>query len=344
MSDLAINEAQAQWLSSQGYMTHDALNQALYHCRSQTQYDLCGWLEQHGLLSSEQARITRQAVQASPQFGALPQSQDFLKTQATPLSVPDSDALKTLKTSLGPNALQIMQSALADRYLIEKIAGQGGMGTILKAYRLTDQEPVAVKVLSESATQSLEAKRFQREARLLQSLNHENIARVFEYGIASQIPYFVMEWLDGPDLEEKIRAYFRGQSEAFTLEDLTLFLADVADALAYCHSEGLIHRDIKPSNILILSNGHAKLIDFGLVKRDKQVMDSHSLTLSKSDEALGTPAFMAPEQVDPKGDFGTVCPATDVWGLGTTLFYALTGSPPYEGETITNLYIKLLTQ
>lgn len=218
------------------------------------------------------------------------------------------------------------------------------MGIILKAYRLKDQEPVAIKVLPASAAKSLEAKRFQREARLLQSLNHENIARVFEWGSASQTPYFVMEWVEGPDLDEKIRAFFKGQAQAFTLEELTLFLADVADALAYCHSEGLIHRDIKPSNILILSNGRAKLIDFGLVKRDEQVMDSHSLTLSKSDEALGTPAFMAPEQVDPKGDFGTVCPATDVWGLGTTLFYALTGSPPYEGETITNLYIKLLTQ
>lgn len=346
MSDPVINDLQAQWLSSQRCLSADALNQARYHCQSQVQFDLCALLEQHGQITPVQAASARQAAQSYRESGAWSPSQDFIRTHSTPLASPgaNADAMQTLKTSIGPNALQIMQNALKENYAIERIAGQGGMGVILKAYRVKDQEPVAIKVLSETAAKSLEAKRFQREARLLQGLKHENIARVFEYGKASEIPYFVMEWVEGPDLEEKIREFFRGRAEAFTYEELTLFLADVADALVYCHSEGLIHRDIKPSNILILSDGRAKLIDFGLVKRDQQRMDSHSLTLSKSDEALGTPAFMAPEQVDPKGDFGTVCPATDVWGLGTTLFYALTGSPPYEGETITNLYIKLLTQ
>lgn len=345
MSEFALNELQAQWLLSQGLVPEAALQQALLHCRGPAPSELCQCLEQRSLIDQGQAYQTRQAVQFYQQNHRWPPSQDSLKTHSTPRDAPISDSgrLNPLTHSAGPNIMQVVQAALQDRYVIEGVAGQGGMGMILKAFRLKDQVPVAIKVLTQENAERVETKRFQREARLVQALNHPNIARVFEHGMATQVPYFVMEWIEGLDLEEKIRAYYKGEQASFSHAELTLFLADVADALAYCHREGLIHRDVKPSNILIC-NGRAKLIDFGLVKRDEQVMDSHSLTLSKSGEALGTPAFMAPEQVDPKGDFGTVCPATDVWGLGTTLFYALTGMPPYEGETITNLYIKLLTQ
>lgn len=111
MSDLDINDLQAQWLSGQRCIAPDALNQALFHCQQHPQYDLCAWLEQRGQLSSEQAHSARQVAQHYRQFGTWPPSRDFIKTHSTPPAPPNTrnDALTTLNTAMGPNAMQIMQ-------------------------------------------------------------------------------------------------------------------------------------------------------------------------------------------------------------------------------------------
>jgi serine/threonine protein kinase/formylglycine-generating enzyme required for sulfatase activity len=215
--------------------------------------------------------------------------------------------------------------------VLEEIA-RGGQGVVLRAEHVRLGAPVALKLLLDVGDEGLR-KRFTQEAKVLARLTHPNLPRVTDLGEVEGQPFLAMELIDGSDLHKLLQQ--EGIPElAWTVE----VLEAVADALGYCHGRGIVHRDLKPQNVLIeRESGRPVLTDFGLVKVDPTAAPSMASEgpLSMTGEIKGTPAYMAPEQIDPS--FGPVGPRTDVYALGATLYALLTGRAPFQGESVYNL-------
>ncbi|WP_437486660.1 protein kinase [Sorangium sp. So ce1014] len=218
---------------------------------------------------------------------------------------------------------------LAGRFELESVAGAGGMGDVYRARDRQDGEPVALKVLR-SADPQLVA-RFQREARLLAELRHPAIARHVGHGVSDQGQhYLAMEWLDGEDLAARLARGPLGVEEGLAL------VRRVAEALSLVHARGVIHRDLKPAN-LFLEGGRldqVKILDFGIA-RDPAATGG----LTEPGVPLGTPAYMAPEQVRGELDIDA---RADVYALGCILFECLTGQPPFWAEHAFAVFVKVL--
>ncbi|MBX3471060.1 MAG: serine/threonine protein kinase, partial [Planctomycetes bacterium] len=202
---------------------------------------------------------------------------------------------------------------------------RGGQGAVLRARHAATGAAAALKVLVDPTDAA--ARRFAQEARVLERAAHPNVVRALGRGEAPGLSWLALELVQGEDLLALVR---RGPPP---VEVVARALGQVALALAHCHLLGVVHRDLKPGNVLLeAGTGRAVLVDFGLVKRDPGVL--HLSTLDDDGEALslsgslkGTPEYMAPEQVNER--LGEVGPATDVWGLGATLFHLLTGEAPF---------------
>lgn len=234
-------------------------------------------------------------------------------------------------------------------YTILKELTRGGMGIVLVAEHNETKREVALKLMLSDDPSSEAVKRFEREARALSSLDHPRIVKVLEFGHNDGIPWFAMELINGQTLEDQVRDSLKKTGAVPHIPSTIANIAEVADALAYCHSCEIIHRDIKPSNIVIeKQTGRPVLLDFGLVKRDPTKLGNTfkelELTVTVTQEGVGTPAYMSPEQLDPHGEFGPTSDRADTWGLGATLFYCLTGEPPYGGRSSAELYAALATQ
>jgi serine/threonine protein kinase len=206
---------------------------------------------------------------------------------------------------------------LAERlpaYQILRLLGRGGMGAVYQGVQLSLARPVAIKLLSPDLAASPDfVSRFQREARTLARLQHPGIVTVHDFGSTPDGHlYFVMEFVDGTDLQQVIQG--AGLEPAQALE-LTL---QVCEALQYAHSQGVIHRDIKPANVLLTQEGRAKLADFGLAR---PITLAPGMTAASM--VMGTPGYMAPEQLAGKIDH-----RADIYALGVMLYEMLTGSPP----------------
>jgi tetratricopeptide (TPR) repeat protein len=212
--------------------------------------------------------------------------------------------------------------------LLERI-GQGGMGEVYKARDDRMGRVVAVKVLSHGAIISDETvARFRREVRAAAQLSHPNIVTAYDADEAGGIHFLVMEYVDGTDLATMVKE--RGPLPVAQAVD---YLLQAAAALQYAHDKGIIHRDVKPGNLLVDRKNTVKVLDMGLARFDPQAAAAASLTdgLTVAGQIMGSLDYLAPEQaVDPD----TADRQADVYSLGCTLFYLLTGKPIYQGETV----------
>ncbi len=188
---------------------------------------------------------------------------------------------------------------------------------------------VAIKILTEAGMADEEARaRFLAEARLTGSLAHENIIGFYDYGEQDGRSFLVMEYFRGESLGAAIRGWRTGD-----LRNKLLIARQIANGLAYVHSKGIIHRDVKPDNVWIDSAGIVKIIDFGVAKTDEFSITGAGFT-------LGTPYYMAPEQV--RGDKPT--PLVDIYAFGVLLFELVTGIRPFEGQTVNEIFDQILHQ
>ncbi len=214
------------------------------------------------------------------------------------------------------------------KYELEKFLG-GGMSHVYKARDTVIGRTVAVKILTEQGCADPEAKaRFLQEARMAGNIQHDNIIQIFDFGEEEGRPFMVMEFLVGQDLRDAIKAEATGG-----FPDKLRIAVQVARALEYVHSKKIIHRDIKPENVHLDASGKAKLMDFGIAKAE-------GLSMTKAGFALGTPYYMAPEQV--LGE--QVGEPADVYAFGIMLFEMFTGAKPITGETVERLFYQILNE
>lgn len=198
-------------------------------------------------------------------------------------------------------------------YRVLEELGRGGMGVVYRGQDVRDGRPVALKVLLDPAANLELLERFRREVYALRGVEHPNLVRVLDLSL--QPPCAVFEYVAGGTLKARVE-----REGPLPWPAAAQLVGEVAEGVAAVHERGLLHRDIKPENVL-LDAGGAKLGDFGLVK------DLAQSTLTQSGATLGTPGFMAPEQIGSEKDRWSE--ATDVYGLAATLYFALTGVPPF---------------
>jgi len=214
-----------------------------------------------------------------------------------------------------------MQAALAGRYTIERELGRGGMATVYVVRDLKHDRRVALKVLHPELASTLGPERFQREIKLAARLQHPHILTVLDSGEGAGQLWYTMPFVEGESLRERLT-----RERQLPLDDALEITREVADALGYAHSQGIIHRDIKPENIL-LSRGHALVTDFGVARA---VQSAAGETLTETGMAVGTPAYMSPEQATAERDLDA---RSDLYSLGCVLYEMLAGEPPYTGPS-----------
>ena len=204
----------------------------------------------------------------------------------------------------------------------------GGMSHVYRGRDTLIDRPVVVKILTLESCSDADAKaRFLLEAKLAGNIQHENIVSVFDYGEHEGRPYIVMEFLKGKDLKYAIR-----NGTAGNYEERISIAIQIAEALQYVHSRGIVHRDIKPENIHIDPNGRVKLMDFGIAKTE-------DLSLTRTGFAMGTPYYMAPEQISGKKP----TPMVDIYAYGMVLFELLTGIRGVQGDTMESVFFQVMT-
>lgn len=225
----------------------------------------------------------------------------------------------------------IEESTEFDGFRTVGLLGSGAWGEVYKAKQVRLDRTVAIKLIHfERLANTADRKRFENEAKIAGGLRHPNIVGVFGAGVYCNRPYIAMEFVRGESLLEWTK------SENPSIREACLIMSKVARAAHFAHQQGILHRDIKPSNILLEGNGpEPKIADFGLA----QVLASQE-NLTMTDQRVGTPAYMAPEQLTG----GKSSPAADIYSLGATLYHAVTGQPPFSGETPLEVLSQVLEQ
>jgi uncharacterized protein (TIGR02145 family) len=207
------------------------------------------------------------------------------------------------------------------KYSIIRLIGEGGMASVYEGQHESLGTSSAIKVLNPILSTNPQIReRFKNEAKFMSSLKHPNIGIIHDFEESDTYLAIVMEMLDGQDLNALIKS--RGRFSDSEVYDV---FKQILSAFQYAHEKGIVHRDIKPSNIFILPNGHVKILDFGIAKLYGQGNE-----MTQTGTQMGTPIYMSPEQV--KAD-KTIDHRSDIYSLGVTLFYALNGIPPYDGNT-----------
>lgn len=214
--------------------------------------------------------------------------------------------------------------------------GAGALGVVYEAEQVSMGRRVAIKMLSSRAAAQPEVvTRFQREAKLSAAMQHNHVVGVFDCGMDRGVHFLLMEFVDGNTLAGLAEESENGRLDAKTA---TGFIRQIAEALSYAHGKDIIHRDIKPANILVSRAGVAKLADLGLAKQ----MDSGDAAgLTMQGMALGSPAYMPPEQIRNARDAG---PTADIYALGATFYQTVSGKLPFDGKTGTEVLTKVLRE
>ncbi len=222
-----------------------------------------------------------------------------------------------------------LESGLQDRYRIERELGRGGFATVFLAHDLRHDRPVALKVLHEDIAASIGAERFEREVKLAARLQHPHILSVFDSGEANGRLWFAMPFVEGESLRDRLN-----RERQLPIADAVGIAREVADALDYAHSRGIVHRDIKPENIL-LTRRHAMVADFGI---SRSIAEGG---LTQTGMAIGTPGYMSPEQATAER---TIDARTDIFSLGCVLYEMLVGEPPFTGPTAQAVIARMMTE
>jgi tetratricopeptide (TPR) repeat protein len=228
--------------------------------------------------------------------------------------------------------LDRLKAALSGQYAIERELGQGGMATVYLAHDLRHDRQVAVKVLRPELAATVGSERFLHEIKTTAGLNHPHILALHDSGEADGFLFYVMPYVEGESLRDRLT-----RERQLPLEDALQITREVADALGYAHSHGIIHRDVKPENIL-LESGHAIVADFGIARA--VFAGGAGQRLTASGFAVGTPAYMSPEQAS--GD-EQLDARSDVYALGSVLYEMLAGEPPHTGPTPQAILARQLT-
>jgi len=218
-----------------------------------------------------------------------------------------------------------LRSALADRYRLDRQVGQGGMATVYLADDLKHNRRVALKVLRPELAAALGHERFVREIEIAAQLQHPHILPLFDSGEAEGFLYYVMPFVDGESLRERL-----SREGSMPIPEAVRILREVVDALAHAHQHGVVHRDIKPDNVM-LSGRHAVVTDFGVAKA---VSAAGSDKLTTVGMALGTPTYMSPEQAMGETNLDQ---RADIYSVGALAYELFTGHPPFEKATAQQL-------
>lgn len=217
-------------------------------------------------------------------------------------------------------------------FRIDRLLGQGGMAMVYYGEDIKLHRPVAIKVLDKRyKNHPAYAARFVNEARMMAKWHHENIIQIYYADDAQGFPYYVMEYVDGQDLDAVLNLY-RGEGKLMPLADVLRIGNAVAGALDYAHRHGVIHRDVKPSNILLSKDGRVLLGDFGM-----------ALDVRDGSQGIvfGTPHYISPEQAKHSAD---AVPQSDTYSLGVILYEVLTGSVPFDNEPPEEIALKHISQ
>ncbi len=215
------------------------------------------------------------------------------------------------------------------KYELRRKLGKGGFGVVWEGWDPHLKRRVAIKVCTAEDIDL--RKRFAREAEAAGPMDHPNVVRVHEFGYAGETPYLVQEFLDGEDLSRRLE-----RSDApLSLEEKLRILAQVARGLEHAHGFGIVHRDVKPGNIRLLPDGRVKLLDFGIAR-----LESSATRLTRTGTAIGTVAYMAPEQVERD----SVSPQSDLFSLGVVAYELLSGARPFDAESMSRVFFRILNE
>jgi serine/threonine-protein kinase len=234
------------------------------------------------------------------------------------------------------SAEDLLGTVLEGAYRIERLVGEGGMGAVYEAAHLRLGTRVAVKVMARELAANPEAlARFHREALVTSGLGHPHIVQVLDFSTTpTGEPFLAMEFLEGEDLEHRLRRVRR-----LPIADVVHILKQVASALAATHAKAIVHRDLKPGNIFLLTaageNDFVKVLDFGISK-----VRSASTKLTRTSSVMGTPNYMSPEQA--KGHIEDIDERTDQWALACIVWECLSGEGPFWGENVPSILFQIV--
>jgi serine/threonine protein kinase len=247
----------------------------------------------------------------------------FGRDPANPARVPD--VVASVDTGR-----EVLAKALSDRYTLERELGRGGMATVYLARDVHQGQSVAVKAMHRNLSSAIGVERFRREMGIAASLSHPSIVPLYDSGSADGVLYYIMPYVEGESLFQRLE-----RERRLSLEDALQITHDVADALGYAHSRGILHRDVKPENIL-LDEAHALVADFGLARA---IGAADHRRLTETGVIVGTVYYMSPEQLREERNLDQ---RADIYSLGGILYEMLSGRPPYSGRSITDLVTQIL--
>jgi len=249
------------------------------------------------------------------------------------LEADDMDGQEDVPATRSARSLIERPGTRIGRYKLLRVVGEGGMGVVYLAHDTRLVRSVAIKSMPPGLMDNATARtRFTREAKLLASLNHPNIAAIHDIVEQEALGYLILEYVPGETLAERITKGPLKLQEALTIA------LQIAEAMAAAHEQNVIHRDIKPGNIKITPDGRVKVLDFGLAKASVSEDKNVGTTVTQPGRVMGTPAYMSPEQARGKD----ADHRTDIWSFGCIMYEMLTGHLPFEGETAADTLARII--